>query len=129
MVKNRQLDAAFDDYERLGIDPDEIMMIPQEVWAESQGLDPNDVIAYEEVDLEECKVHLMDISSGLDALHRSIKEMKSMIPGIRDYSFKKHLQAEISESYSKIRVLRAEYDKTLIELNKIKSELNSQRGR
>ena len=33
MAKNKQLEAAFNDYETLGIDPGETMMIPPEVWA------------------------------------------------------------------------------------------------
>ena len=59
----------------------------------------DDVITYEDVDLDECKVRLMDISSQIEVVHRSINEMKRTIPSIRDYTFKKNLNKWIWRTY------------------------------
>ncbi len=86
-------------------------------------------MAYEEVDLDECKARLTDISSEIDALKRTIEEINRDLFTARDYTFKKNLRGDKDKAYAKINSLRLEYRKTLDELKNLRTKINKQRGR
>ena len=127
-MKNAKLSAAMKYYELYGVDPDETMILTDEEWANSQGMEESDIVYPEQSDLDACVFTLIEIDNKIAELNEDIEETSEQLRNARNHVAKTEMQNDLSSLGVQIKRLEAEFQIVTAKLEQLRAERSGKKG-